>query len=65
MKTGTSVDYDNRAKCYIRIVFLCKCLTQSISEKDNFSRRQNFSNTAVKSCGHIAYNVATHPVGNF
>ena len=37
MKTGTSVDYDNRAKCYIRIVFLCKCLTQSISERKTTS----------------------------
>ena len=42
MKTGTSVDHDNRARCYIRIAFQCKCLTKSISEKRQLQTATKF-----------------------
>ena len=65
VKTGSSVDHDNRARCYIRIAFQCKCMTKSISEKRQLQSATKF----LRYSGQIMWahrsDVATHPVENF
>lgn len=63
MKTGTSVDHYNRARCYIRIIaFVFKCLTKSTSVGDNIFQiqRSNHVGTSHTMSRHIPSGIFTH-----